>query len=351
MINRQASATVNGFLLQAYFGIFFIFHGKIYKEIKNIKIEGVEDIVITYQDGSKDYIQVKTHLKPNHNFDGTKFKEALITLKEASENAAKDQIKVRRLIYANNMRNQNIDKLNKMINNAENPSLAFISNFHDEFTNEETAKLRKYFDEEPWENFYISRIDERFFKEGEMLPCLSNFFDEMEIINFRETIYSKLKNIFMYNGKEQKKVIPMTDIAWICISKSFGISSKFNEFNNRFEDELSDIECFNIEDILEIPEDLINVIERCNDFLAIHQHMNKIKIKFMKESGERISQKNLKEFIKIASSEFKREGYLNIPPKCPEKDKEVIYLVFSYITFVKLNSTQKIYDEFNLSRM
>ena len=139
---RQATPSYKGYILQGYFGVYFFFKNKNYKEIEWIKIESSkEDIEINYYDKSKDFIQVKTHEYPSKNitFDSKQFKKGVITLYEAFNNTT--DVKVNKLILANNMFNQGIERLNNKISNGTEEN--FIYNINNYFTVKEIEEFEK----------------------------------------------------------------------------------------------------------------------------------------------------------------------------------------------------------------
>ena len=105
MGSTQATAPAKGFIFQAYYGLYFVFLNKNYKNISSIDIEGKEeDIVIHYKDKSLDLIQVKTAEIPrkDKSFHADRFEKGLGTLLTSLNKSIADGIEVNRCIYTNN---------------------------------------------------------------------------------------------------------------------------------------------------------------------------------------------------------------------------------------------------------
>ena len=351
--DTQATPAMKGYILQNYFGIYFFFYNANYRNIKSIKSEGVkEDIEIIYRDNSQDYIQVKTIEKVAEKvaFQINPYKKAMETLNTAYNGAITDGIQVKRLIYANNMINQGIERITNKIKNGtlENYILPFSN-----FTLEEGDKLKKHLKLDKVADFYnklyFSRIDEHFFLEPErMLVELSDSFDRMKIKENRGIIFTSLKELFSENALSRNKKILVKDVAWLFIKRNLKVENIFKKFNELFSEEIEEIIQDDFEEFL-LEADLIEMIEINSNYIDIYQHFERIRLKFEFENGK-IKKSNQKKFLELKVEEFIKEDYLNLNLKNDYKNKEkkLIYSFLLFFIYKKKNDNEMIYNEFNL---
>lgn len=350
MAGTQATSSAKGYLFQSYFGIFFVFEGQNYKKIKTIKLEAAEeDIVITYRDGTKDFIQVKTHENPNLNvkFDGTKFKKGMTTLYTAYNKAIEEGITIKRLIYANNMKNQGIKKLTKFIEDGSERN--FIYNLFSDFTEKETSGITKKLPFNLPQNTYLARVQDTYFiSEDNILPELKNTLDKAKIASHHNIIYDRLKVIFSENATNKNLEIDIRYIAWIFIQKSSILSNLYPLFNSLYAEKLLSLGYFEIKDIIS-EEELLRFGENNSDYLELHQHLEKIIIDY-KNKYLKIDPKNLFPFIEYGASEFEKSEYLNLD-EYQESEKIIIYAFLFYYTYRKNKDNIEVYNEFELGEI
>ena len=344
--NRQATASAKGYILQGYFGIYFFFKNKNYINLDYMKIEGKkEDIEITYYDNSKDFIQVKTHENPTKNlkFDTEKFKKAITTLYEAFDNIL--DIKINRLILANNMFNQGITRLNTKISNGDEEN--FIYNINNDFTPIEIEDFSKKIKKEIKNNLFLARVDETFLLENsnKILPELKLVINSLELHDIQENIQDSLKILFNENNCNKNLSISKKDVAWCFIKHQINYKKIYNLFNKDFEDELDNTGNFEI-DILIDNYEMKNMIKNFSSNYQIYSFYER-KITEYSIKGEKIITSNRKKIMSEIANEMLKKEILPINTNCSDEEKRIIYCFFVYcLHFNKL--IKNIYEEFNI---
>lgn len=348
---RQAIPSYKGYILQGYFGVYFFFKNKNYKEIEWIKIESSkEDIEINYYDKSKDFIQVKTHEYPSKNitFDSKQFKKGVITLYEAFNNTT--DVKVNKLILANNMFNQGIERLNNKISNGTEEN--FIYNINNYFTVKEIEEFEKRINNEIKDILYLSRVDETYLlKTGnKILPELRKVINELELQNMEENINESLKILFDENGCYRSKTIDKKEVAWAFIKHNVNQDKVYSKFNKDFENEMAEEGIVGIEMLVGEP-DISNMIKNYSSNYEIYSFFQKkIEEYYIRNSTKIIITNFKKLMVEIAMELFDRKE-LCISDSYPEELKKFIYYFFTYFLYFNNSNIKKIYDEFNIKEV
>lgn len=348
---RQATPSYKGYILQGYFGVYFFFKNKNYKEIEWIKIESSkEDIEINYYDKSKDFIQVKTHEYPSKNitFDSKQFKKGVITLYEAFNNTT--DVKVNKLILANNMFNQGIERLNNKISNGTEEN--FIYNINNYFTVKEIEEFEKRINNEIKDILYLSRVDETYLlKTGnKILPELRKVINELELQNMEENINESLKILFDENGCYRSKTIDKKEVAWAFIKHNVNQDKVYSKFNKDFENEMAEEGIVGIEMLVGEP-DISNMIKNYSSNYEIYSFFQKkIEEYYIRNSTKIIITNFKKLMVEIAMELFDRKE-LCISDSYPEELKKFIYYFFTYFLYFNNSNIKKIYDEFNIKEV
>lgn len=347
--SRQATASSKGYILQGYFGIFFFFENKNYKNIDWIKIESLkEDIEITYYDNSKDFIQVKTHEFPAKNltFDTEKFKKGIKTLYEAYQNTP--ETKVNRLILANNMFKQGIPRQDKkiLLGDEEN----FLYKIIDHFTSDEIKEFSAKIDNEVKDILFLARVDETFLlKNGNrILPDLKKIINLLELENIQENIQESLKVLFNENSSERILTINKKQVAWCFIKHKVTATNVYNKFNKDFKEEIDDLGIIEIEFLIENSEIYDMIKNYSADYQIYMFFQRKIEEYYIKVG--RITSDNLKKIMMEIANEMLKNESLFIKDNYSKEEKELIYYFFTYFLYFNRN-IKKIYDEFNIKEI
>lgn len=345
IINRQATASAKGYLLQSYFGIYFFFRDENYKEIDQIKIEGpLEDIEINYYDGSKDLIQVKTHETPKTKFDSEKFKKGSKTLYEALENSRKKGIKINKIILANNMRNQGIERLTKLIKEGKEDN--FVYRLEEYCTEEEIEKFFKKIKQKFEPKFYLARINESYLlNSSKILPELQFITNKLELSDLSINISDSLKILFSENSCEKKHCINKSTIALVFVKPILKFSTQFNPFEKLFEKELEILGYFRIQDFIDdnnMLKLLENACESYPNFMLILKEYENYRMKNNKF--------NLKDMIEIITQNIIKKDILYIKGNNIVENKKMIYYFFVYCLLMRNKKIDIIFKEFNIKR-
>lgn len=345
---RQATPAAKGYILQGYFGIYFFFKDKNYKEIDWLKIESPkEDIEIHYYDGSKDFIQVKTHEKPTKktNFDTQAFKKGILTLYEALENTP--ERKVNRLILANNMLNQGIERLNNKLKIGEEEN--YIYNINDAFTLEEIENFSIKIKNEIKNILHLARVDESYLlNNSKILPELKKVINELELQNVEGNINDSLKILFDENSCDRKLIIDKKQVAWSFIKHKITQSKIYDRFNRDFSKEIENVGIIEIQFLVEdyeIADMIKNYSGNYEIYMFFQRKLEEHHIKY-----EKITTTNLKDAMSEIAIEMLERQYLCLYDKYLEEAK-LIYCFFAYFLFFNNNNVKKIYDEFNIKKV
>lgn len=347
MVNkRQATSSAKGYILQGYFGIYFFFKNKNYENIDFIKIEGQkEDIEITYYDNSKDFIQVKTHENPtkNLNFDTEKFKKGILTLYEAYDNTLNN--KVNRLILANNMFNQGIERLNTKISKGDEEN--FIYNIKKDFTLSEIDIFSKKVKHEIRDFLYLARVDETYLLENnnKILHEVKAIINLLELQDIQENIQDSLKVLFNENNCNRILSIKKKDVAWCFIKHKINQEKVYTRFGKDFNEEIDEAEVIEIQSLVgdyEIYNMIKSFASDYQIYMFFQKKMEEYTIKF-----EKINSNNMKEILVKIANEMLEKEFLYIKNNYTEKEKKLIYYFFVYCLFFN-KSIKYIYDEFNI---
>lgn len=348
---RQATASYKGYILQGYFGVYFFFKDKNYKEIEWIKIESSkEDIEINYYNNSKDFIQVKTHKCPSKNtsFDSKQFKKGVKTLYEAFNSTT--DVKVNKLILANNMFNQGIERLNNKISNGMEEN--FMYNINNYFTVEEIKEFEKRINNEVKDILYLSRVDESYLLRtgNKILPELRKVINELELQTIEENINETLKVLFEENGCYDSVVIDKKEVAWAFIKHKITPDKVYSKFNKDFEFEMAEEGIFEIEMIVGDP-DISNMIKNYSSNYEIYSFFQKRIEEYCITNSIKVITTNFKKLmIEIAMELFDRKE-LYISNSYPDEIKKFIYYFFTYFLYFNNNNIKRIYDEFNIKEV
>lgn len=345
---RQATPSAKGYILQGYFGIYFFFKDKNYKEIDWIKIEAPkEDIEIQYYDGSKDFIQVKTHEKPfqNTKFDISAFKKGISTLYEALEKSLSENINVNRLILANNMLNQGIERLTSKIKDGKEEN--FIYNFQENFSNEELESFFKKVKNNLKEILYLARVDDSYLiNTSKVLPELKKIINELELQNIENNINESLKVLFNENSCNRVLIINKKQVAWAFIKYEKTPNKIYDKFNKDFEKEIADANIIEIEFLIDEFK-IKNMLENYSNNYEIYTFFQKMLQEYIIKLGN-IDAKNLKNIMNKIAEEILKKGYLYLSDNYSEKEKLLICCFFTYFLFFNSKKLKSIYDEFNI---
>ena len=347
-MGTQATASTKGYTLQDYFGIYFFFEKENYKKIDSIKLEGEEqDIEIFYKDESRDYIQVKTQENPmkKNTFNGEAFKKGIEILYETYNKLDKKKIKINRLILSTNMLNQGIKRLTNKIENGLEEN--FIYNIFEHCSADEIKKFQNKIS--PLiidKKFFLSRIDESFyFNSSKSLLELKSFLEKIGIVDTYSKVFNDLKTLFRENSCQRNKVIIKKDIAWIIIKNRFYSDPLEKQFNDIYEDKLSELGFLSIQDILE-EYNINNILEKYLNFYELYLQIESQKIQFSIKEKEKISLKNIKIFLDKVVKIFSKNNYLNF-----EENNEETKLIYAYLGFCiykKNKENFRIYDELEI---
>ncbi|WP_338945274.1 hypothetical protein LDK12_00515 [Fusobacterium pseudoperiodonticum] len=347
-MGTQATASTKGYTLQDYFGIYFFFENENYKKIDSIKLEGEEqDIEIFYKDKSRDYIQVKTQENPmkKNTFNGEAFKKGIEILYETYNKLDKKKIKINRLILSTNMLNQGIKRLTNKIENGLEEN--FIYNIFEHCSADEIKKFQNKIS--PLiidKKFFLSRIDESFyFNSSKSLLELKSFLEKIGIVDTYSKVFNDLKTLFRENSCQRNKVIIKKDIAWIIIKNRFYSDPLEKQFNDIYEDKLSELGFLSIQDILE-EYNINNILEKYLNFYELYLQIESQKIQFSIKEKEKISLKNIKIFLDKVVKIFSKNNYLNF-----EENNEETKLIYAYLGFCiykKNKENFRIYDELEI---
>ena len=330
MSNTQATASAKGYILQSYFGIYFIFKDKNYKKIKDIKIEAKEeDIVITYKDGSKDFIQVKTTENPNDKkFDNTVFKKGMGTLKKAFEKSEQNDIIVDRLIYAHNLIDQKNLRLTNRIKNGD--EVNFIYNFVKTFSKEELLKFSKSLKFEIHEKYYLSRIDESYLigNSGKFFNAIKQLYDTLNIDNGKGlNIYDKLKIYFIENACKRNQTVTVNEIALVFLKEKIAYDKLYGNFDKYYEEEIDEL---GYEDIRNLIDENYNgcILSKISDYFRVNLYFFDIEIDFKNlnpMTRVNINNSNRKDFIEFGYDKFMKKNYICFENNISKEVEEMIY--------------------------
>lgn len=339
--NRQATASIKGYIKQAQMGLFLVFYNNNYKELKNIKIEGSEeDIHLELRDGISNYIQVKIAENPNNEkkFEETRFKEAIIGLEETSNKIEKYNIKNSSLIYASNSYYQPLKEENEKIKLGQLPY--FIKKLSDVHIEEREKLIKKYgLSKKLSEKLFIVRVTDDYlnFKEGYYSDGFLNLIQELEIKNITNNICSPLIKKFIANSEERETSISIFEIA-----NTFINSKKEDKFNDKFEIELEEIEEEDISDILK-EENIEDSFEEILKEQFVIEKFYELK-KTYENSNGKIGVKKIKEFILNSYDEF-----MNLKLFSKKlKHEKIIYMYLLYRIYSNKKSIEKIKEVFCL---
>lgn len=345
---RQATPVVKGYVLQGYFGMYFFFKDRNYKEIDWIKIESPkEDIEIQYYDGSKEFIQVKTKEKPTKNisFSAAPFKKGVLTLYEAFDWAVKKKIKVRKLVLANNMFSQGIKRLDEKLKLGTEEN--FIYNLKNYLFKEEIEDFSLKVKKEIKDILYIARIDDSYLlNSSKILPELRKVVNDLYLEDIEENIKESLKVLFVENNCDRKLVINKNQIAWAFIKNKLSQSKAYRKFNINFEKEMEDINIFDIESLIE-EKTVKDALKNSSREYEIYMFFQKEVEKFQIENGK-ITLMNIKEAVLEIGDKIFEKKYLFLHDNYSAEEKKMICYFFVYFLFYNNTNIKRIYNEFNI---
>ena len=351
MSNTQATASAKGYILQSYFGIYFIFKDKNYKKIKDIKIEAKEeDIVITYKDGSKDFIQVKTSENPNDKkFLKATFKKGMGTLKKALKKAKDNNIIINRLIYANNLVDQKNLKLTTHIKNGE--EVNFIYNFVEIFSKEELLIFSENADFKLDKHYYLARVDESYLleKSSKVFNEVRQLYDTLNIDDGKGlNIYDKLKKYLIENSCQRNETVTANEIALIFLKEKIEYNKLYKLFDKYYEKEIDDFDYEGIEDLID--ENYSGcILNKISDYFMVNSYFFDIEIEFKNLNHiTKISNSNRKDFIEFGYEKFIEKDYIYFEKFISEDLKQIMYKFLFYIVYKKAKNSHEIYLEFEL---
>lgn len=350
MGNTQATAPAKGFIFQAYYGLYFVFLNKNYKNISSIDIEGKEeDIVINYKNNSLDLIQVKTSENPrkDKSFHADRFEKGLGTLLTSLNKAIAEGLEVNRCIYTNNFINQGIDWLTTKVDEGKEEN--FIMKYTD-FGDDEIDRLEKYVNLPIKEKLYLARIDDSYFSDDnrKILEDLKELISDFNLSNKAIHIYIHLRDLFTHNSTKRIE-IPIEKVAWAFIKHEWELRDYYKPFNDLFSIDLDNLEIQTIEDLIEetFSSDLI---ENISNHFNLHLELKSSEISYRLENPDRkIFRGNiLKEFVELYYQRFLNKEYLFIETPISIDEKVLLYKFFLFFLYRKNRETNKIYNEFEL---
>lgn len=345
---RQATPTAKGYVLQGYFGMYFFFKDKNYKEIDWIKIESPkEDIEIQYYDNSKDFVQVKTKEKPTEsiNFATSPFKKGILTLYEAFDWAFENNIEVRRLILANNMFNQGIKRLDEKLRLGTEEN--FIYNLKNYLFEEEIESFSSKVKKEIKDILYIARIDDSYLlNTSKILPELRKVVNDLDLSSIEENIKDALKVLFVENNCDRELVIKKSQVAWSFIKNKLNQNKVYRNFTKDFEIEINEANIIDIEILAEEKEIKDILMDFSRDY-EIYMFFQKEIEEFQIKNGK-ITSQNIREVVLQIGNKIFEQRYLYLKDIYSTEEKKVICYFFVYFLYYNNNSMKKIYDEFNI---
>lgn len=350
MGSTQATAPAKGFIFQAYYGLYFVFLNKNYKNISSIDIEGKEeDIVIHYKDKSLDLIQVKTAEIPrkDKSFHADRFEKGLGTLLTSLNKSIADGIEVNRCIYTNNFINQGIDWLTTKVDEGREEN--FVMKFTN-FGDDEIKRLEKYISLQVKDKLYLARIDDSYFSDDnrKILEDLKELIKEFNLSAKTISIYTHLRDLFTHNSTK-KIEIPIEKVAWTFIKHEWELTDYYKPFNELFCLELDNLDIQTIEDLIDGTFSL-DLIENISSHFNLHLELKSSEISHkLKNPDTKIFRGEiLKEFVESHYHQFLNKDYLYIDTPISIEEKILLYKFLLFFLYRKNRETNKIYNEFEL---
>lgn len=339
----QATATASGFIHQNRFTLIPLFDNENYKIIEEIDLEAkTEDIEICYRDGSYDFIQVKTHEKPNSEknkrFDSAKFKSAMYSLKREYDLAFNEGKIVNKLIYLNNMKNQKVETLNAFVKDGSFRNNIINKSLKELLEKEELESLEKHLDFKITDKFYIARGINEYFDESNLkYNALEALLETLKIKNYKP-IFNELAVRLDTNSCKRGIKLNIDEVVFILIQHFFreDISENFQE--DYKEELLDDVEEYL--DKYDFGEYFENIIEN----LEVYQIYKKSEIEFKNIKMSRINNGMKKEFYEYLSKKFIEEDIL--PGIDDDDDKVVLNTYLAYKIDKKSKKMKRVLTEF-----
>lgn len=257
--NRQATSSAKGYLEQCLIALFYLFHKKHYKKIKNIKIEGkLEDIQVNYRNNENDFIQVKISDNPTKEttFFKERFEKAIEGLNTTYVQTNNLNISTSKLIYASNTIYQPLKRLSNLV--LTGTLLNFLEEPHEIYEPEKKLLSQNYpLLNEFKEKFGILRVDPKYLCDKcEYTNEYNDLIYSLQLENQKMAIFDKLKLDFIYNSTVREGSIGIVEIAYSFLKNS----KNCNKFNKLYQDELEELDQDDIEELI-YDENLKEIIE------------------------------------------------------------------------------------------